>query len=223
LLINASSYLDFIKLETSILHLSIEIRINLFDSPPVFVSDEISLSLLTSLVDDLRSPLVAAFKSTYKAVSMETHSVFYNTIYVIANVNTPFHYEVHCVYVVKFIVDYLPFLVLDRLQKFEKIDHKLTINKAIPVQIRMLMFALKVFELKKHSELVDKSAEQKVFVDTILYLLGELLQNIMISFRLDGNIAIIIPLVVKIFLHISFVVLSKRISLIEVMKKSKKL
>ena len=167
--------------------------------------------------------MIAALKSSNETVSLKAHLILDNTIDVVPNVYSATVDEVHCVHVIKFIVDYCPFLVSHWLQKLKKLNHKAAINRTIPIQICMLLLALMILEIEKFFEIPKKVAKQKIFVNLILDLLGELVKDILVCLRLDGYVEIIVPLVVKILLQVMLMVLFQRIALIEVMEKSKKL
>ena len=220
LLINALSYFLVIEIKTSLFYLSVKIWVKFFKLKPVFVSDEVSLSFLTRLVNDLRPPLVTAFEATNQAVSLEAHTVFDNTVDVIPNVDASSHNEVHRVNIVKLVVDYHSFVIFDRFQLLQKVNHEITVSHVVPVEESILMFRLKVFELKKTSELLDEISKQKVFINSYLYFLWQLLENCDVGLGLNCDVPVVIPFVVEILFHGPLEVLFNRVALVKVVEEA---
>ena len=167
--------------------------------------------------------MVAALEATDQGVSLQPHPVFHNTVDVVSNVNSTIHDEVYSVHVVKLVVDYCPFRVFYRLKVPQKVYHEVTVCWTVPVQVSILVLGLKVLKLKESLELKNKASEQKVFINSYLYLLRELLKNGNISFRLNGNIPVIVPLVVEVLLHVHLEIMFDRVPLVEIVKQPKEL
>ena len=97
LFINMASDFLHVELEASVLDYGEEVGILNFETLPGTLSNEITVNLRFCLVNDLRSPVIAAFEASKMLVARDTQLIPDNSVDFVTNINRATHGKIDLV------------------------------------------------------------------------------------------------------------------------------
>ena len=76
-----------VEMETSMLNHRVEVGIVIFETLPGALSNEVAMNICFSLINNLRSPVIAALESSKMLMARNTQLISDNSIDFVANVD----------------------------------------------------------------------------------------------------------------------------------------
>lgn len=172
-----------------------------FKSTPIFLSDDIALTMGISFVNEQASLVIRSFEDTKNRLMIELLLQADVLVDFVPDAVLPFLDEMNLVDVVQFLMDESVSVVGDWFKGFEDIRHEVGVIFVCPSVEAMESLGRQILNFKILSERLQEFGKEEVSVDLKLDFIRELLEDVLVIRMHDGEVLVILPFIVKEFFN----------------------